>query len=443
MSLQTALDDHLAGRLEQAARAYVSALAEDPAQPVALHYLGIYLHQVGRHDEAIEKLRQAQALRPDNADWHNDFGNVLFALERFDEASRSYAAAAELLPEDHVIQTSLGTAHLEAGRGPQAAAALERAVQLAPEYIPAMQQLARLHTAAGDNLAASRWQCRVFVLPPLEGKSHEMLGKAFYILGRYGEAAQAYRQWLQQSPGNPIAQHLLAACAQFGIPVRAADRYVEAHFDAFAEMFDANLVESLSYRGPQLIGEGLALIAAPARQFEAVDLGCGTGLCGQVLTPFCHRIVGLDLSTRMLEKAAARGTYTELHKTEIGAWLARNPLCCDLVVAADTLIYVGALDTLFGQVSQALRDDGHFIFTIERALPEDAMDEGFGLHASGRYRHRQEDVETLLRQHALQTLHCSPHPLRTEIGEPVAGLLFVARKRSNAAPIDERKHPHT
>jgi len=430
MSLQTALDDHLAGRLEQAARAYVAVLAEDPAQPVALHYLGIYLHQVGRHEEAIEKLQQASALRPDNAEWHNDFGNVLFAVDRFDEAARSYAAAAELLPDEPAIWTSLGTARLETGRSAEALAALERAVRLSPEYVPAMQQLARLHTAAGDNLQASRWQCRVFVLPPLEGKSHEMLGKAFYILERYAEAAQSYRQWLQQSPGNPIAQHLLAACAQFGIPVRAADRYVEAHFDAFAEMFDANLVESLSYRGPQLIGEGLASIAAPARQFEAVDLGCGTGLCGPVLTPFCHRIVGLDLSARMLEKAAARGSYAELHKTEIGAWLQRNPACCDLAVAADTLIYVGALDTLFGHVSGALRNEGHFIFTIERALPDDAVAEGFGLHASGRYRHRQDDVETLLDLNGLQTLQCSPHPLRTEIGEPVAGLLFVARKRA-------------
>ena len=428
MSLQTALDDHLAGRLEQAASAYVAALAEDPAQPVALHYLGIYLHQVGRHEEAVEKLQQASRLRPDHAEWHNDFGNVLFALERYDEASRCYAAAAELLPGDHAVWTSLGSAHLEMGRSAEALAALERAVQLSPEYIPAMQQLARLHTAAGDNLKASRWQCRVFVLPPLEGKSHEMLGKAFYILERYAEAAQAYRQWLQQSPGNPIAEHLLAACAQFGIPVRAADRYVEAHFDAFAEMFDANLVESLSYRGPQLIGEGLALTGVPARQFEAVDLGCGTGLCGPVLAPFCHRIVGLDLSARMLEKAAARGIYAELHKAEISAWLEQNPACCDLVVAADTLIYIGALETLFGHVARALREQGHFIFTIERALPDDTVAAGFGLHASGRYRHRQEDVENLLQLNGLRKLQCSPHPLRTEIGEPVAGLLFVAQK---------------
>lgn len=428
MSLQTAIDDHLAGRLEQAARAYVMALAQDPAQPVALHYLGVYLHQVGRHEEAVDKLRQASQLKPDNADWHNDFGNVLFALERFDEASQAYAAAAALLPQDHAIRTSLGAAYLECGRTQDALAALERAVQLAPDFIPAMQQLARLHTAAGDSLQAARWQCRVFVLPPLEGKSPEMLGKAFYILERHAEAAQAYRQWLQQSPGNPVAQHLLAACAQHGIPVRAADRYVETHFDAFADKFDVDLVESLSYRGPQLIGEGLALVAVPARQFDAVDLGCGTGLCGPVLAPFCHRIVGLDLSARMLEKAAARGTYAALHKTEIGAWLERHPDCCDLVVAADTLIYVGALEALFGHVSRALRGAGQFIFTIERALAGDAVAEGFGLHASGRYRHRQEDVERLLLLNGLQTLHCSPHPLRTEIGEPVAGLLFVAGK---------------
>ncbi|MFL9922671.1 tetratricopeptide repeat protein [Herbaspirillum lusitanum] len=427
-TLQRGIDAHLAGQLEQAAQIYRDVLDRDPIEPVALHYLGIYLHQIGEHDEALEKLVLSTALESDNAGWHNDLGNVLFALQRFEDAAQSYADALAITPDDHSIWNNLGAVHLQLAEKQEAIAAFKRAVELAPEFVPALTHLGSIYQADGNKMEASHYQCRAFVVPPLEGKSKEMLGISFYFLGRLAEAAEIYRAWLQEEPGHPIAAHLMAACSQSDVPERASDSYIEFHFDRYAETFDANLLNSLAYRGPQLIGLGLELVGAPAHQFEVIDIGCGTGLCGPFLAPFSKHIVGVDLAGKMLGKARSGGHYTQLEKAEIGDYLSRNPGSCDLVTAADTMIYFGDLGPVFGKVAKSLRDDGYFIFTIEVVTATDQAPGGYCLHASGRYRHGLDYVTHHLRSNGLQLLHHSEQILREEIRQSVAGLLFVARR---------------
>jgi predicted TPR repeat methyltransferase len=431
--LQRAIDAHMAGRLDEAAALYEAVLEEDPIQPIALHYHGIWLHQVGRHDEAVEKLMLSCALESENAGWQNDLGNVLFALGRHDEAAQAYGEALALQPQDHTLWNNLGATQLQLGEQQQAMESFQRVLEIDPDFVPALLHLGGIHEAAGDKMQASHYQCRAYVLPPLEGKSKEMLGISFYFLGRLQEAADAYRAWLAEEPDNPIAAHMLASCSQDDIPARASDRYVEAHFDRYAETFESNLLESLGYRGPRLIGEGLALAAQPARQFEALDIGCGTGLCAAYMAPFTHRITGIDLAGKMLEKAAATGHYAHLEKAEIGDYLVRNPSSCDLVAAADTMIYFGDLAPVFRNVAGALRKEGWFIFTVESVTLQDAAPAGFCLHASGRYRHSRDYVHLHLKNNGMEVVHESEQVLREEIRQSVAGMLFVARKTAPAA----------
>ncbi|WPB58822.1 tetratricopeptide repeat protein [Xylophilus sp. GOD-11R] len=432
--LRQALDHHRQGRLDDAAEAYRAMLQASTDDAEALHYLGVCRHQQGLHDEALQLLHRCLRVAPDDAGARNDLGNVLYALQRFDESAMAFEASLGLSPGQHAVWTSLGAAQREAGLPDDALASFGQAIALQPEYVPALQHLAQLHDAAGDAVLASHYHCRAFVLPPLEGKSFEMRGTAFYFLQRFDEAAKVYRDWLAAEPGHAVAEHMLAACSRATeAPARASDGYLERHFDRFADHFDANLLGSLGYRGPALIGIGLA-IACPdlvERAFDAVDLGCGTGLCGPVIAPYSRSIIGVDLATKMLEKAAERGLYDRLEKAEIGEFLARRPAAFDLAVAADTLIYIGALDSLFAHLAVALRERGLFLFTIECTTDEDVAPHGVCLHASGRYRHSADHVRQCLLAQGMELTHWQPEPLREELGRPVAGALCVARKRGS------------
>ena len=48
-----------------------------------------------------------------------------------------------------------------------------------------------------------------------------------------------------------------------------------------------------------------------AKPVKILDAGCGTGLCGPLLKPWARRLVGVDLSGGMLEKARALQLYDE------------------------------------------------------------------------------------------------------------------------------------
>ena len=61
-----------------------------------------------------------------------------------------------------------------------------------------------------------------------------MLGMAYSVIGKMDEAAQVYRDWLVETPNDPIARHLYAACTGEGVPERATDEYIQTTFNSFA-----------------------------------------------------------------------------------------------------------------------------------------------------------------------------------------------------------------
>lgn len=428
--LQQAISFHTAGDLIRAEQIYRQVLEQDPVHPIALHYLGIFLHQNGQHDEGVQNIRLSCALQPDNPDWHNDLGNVLFALREFEEASEAYQASLEVQPGDCVVWNNLGSSQVQHGDTEGAIHSFEQALALQPEFGPALIHLGNIYEAAGDKMSSSHYQCRAFVLPPLEGKSKQMLGISFYFLGRLQEAADNYRAWMDEEPHNPIAAHMYAACSQIEVPGRASDSYIEKHFDRYAETFNANLVDQLAYRGPELIAQGLTAVTSGHKQYDVLDIGCGTGLCAPIVAPYARTLIGVDLSGKMLEQAQLRGGYDQLVKQEITEYMLTRHAAFDLVLSADTLIYFGSLDQVFQAVVGALRPDGYFIFTVESLAASEPSTAGYELHPSGRYRHSAACVQQALSTSGMRVISVTEAVLREEIRQPVAGMVFVAQRIS-------------
>lgn len=420
---------HAAGALDDAERDYRLLLELDEQHAAAMHYLGVLLHQTGRQEEALAHMRQAGELAPGEADWRNDLGNVLFAQQRFAEAAAAYREALALRNDDAQLWNNCGAALRAQGLEDQAIEACLRALDLAPRFAPAMLQLAELYERAGDRMRSSRYQCMAYVLEPHEGKSREMLGISYYFLGRMEEAAEVCRRWLEEEPGNPTARHMHAAYAG-RLTASAPEAYIAKRFDDYADDFDANLVARLGYRGPEALADLLRdVLDGEGLRLDVLDAGCGTGLCAPLLAPHARRLDGVDLSENMLRHAAARGAYTELAKDEVAAWMAAHPGSYDLVAACDVLIYCGELESMFAAARTALREGGHFAFTVEQAQEGEAGgagEAGYLLHPSGRYRHEAGYVARCLRAAGLRVVDMRSESIRIEMGQPVPGLAVLA-----------------
>jgi predicted TPR repeat methyltransferase len=218
---------------------------------------------------------------------------------------------------------------------------------------------------------------------------------------------------------------MAASRSQSATPSRAADAYVARHFDEFAESFDS-VLDGLDYRGPQLIESALRdMHPAPQKSRMVADLGCGTGKCSAILQPFAQRLVGVDLSEKMLDLAKVRGGYDELVCLEITAFLEGRRAAFDLVVCADTLPYFGDVEPLFAAVAGALQPGGVFLGTAEIL---DGPESPFQFRKAGRYAHDPKYLQRALNDAGLTVLKAEKADLRKEFGTFVQALVVTAQR---------------
>ena len=426
-ALELAVRYHRADQFDVAESVYRRVLEVVPEQPDALHFLGVLLHQRGKHSEALELLKRAIELQPGRAGFHQNMGNVLFEMEQLNEAVRSYERCLELAPDDPAGYNNLGVVQRARGQPDAAAEAYRRAIAIDPRHPDAYHNMGNLLTAQGRIKEAVTYLCTSMTLRPAHPESRRLLALAYANLGRLEEAVDVYRKWLEEEPGDPIARHMLAACGGEQVPVRASDQFVKLVFDSFALSFDAKL-EKLHYRAPQLIAGELARIqGTPQKSLTVLDAGCGTGLSAPLLAPFARRLIGVDLSAQMLGKARQRRGYDALVQSELTLYMRTNPALFDLIVSADTLCYFGALDAVLEAARCALRAEGMLLFTVEQV--EDALvpDVGYRLNPHGRYSHSEAYVRAALVAAKFQVLGITQAVLRMESGCPVAGLVVSSK----------------
>ncbi len=425
-ALRLAMQAHQQGKLADAERRYRNILAAAPKHADALHYLGVALHQQGRHDAALKLIGQALAMAPGYLDARNNLGNVQKELGLAVEAEQSYRAVLAERPDFAPAWNNLGVVLKEQERYAQAAEAYGACLALAPGSADCRVNLGNAQRALGQmNEAIASYQAAI-ALAPHSLDAYRNLGQVLTSGGRHADALDVYRQWQAQDPADSAIGHMIAALEGGPAPQRASDTYVQATFDRFASTFDAVLTD-LQYRAPAVCAQMVAsLLGQPDAKLTVLDAGCGTGLCAPMLLPYASALDGVDLSPKMLEKAALRGAYRKLDAAELSAWLAANKHSYDLIVSADTLCYFGALDEVAAHAAHALLPGGHLVFTLEET-DDGAQWPQFQLHPHGRYSHTEAYARTALAQAGLTVLEVRRETLRTEKSQPVAGLAIAAR----------------
>lgn len=424
-ALRLAVEVHRRGQVEAAAEVYRRVLASVGDHVEALQFLGIALHQLGRSEEGVASIRRALELDPACEGAHNNLGNLLKEMGRAEEAERAYRRVIQLNPASADAFNNLGVALKEQARLEESVAAYRQAIALQPRHADAWHNLGNALKKTGRMDEALSAYGEAIRLRPYHAEAYRNLARTLYATGRAEEATDVYRQWLAREPGNPVPRHMLAAGSGREVPARASDDYVAATFDGFAATFDEVLAR-LEYRAPALLADTVRrAVGEPAGELHVLDAGCGTGLCGPLLKPHARRLVGVDLSPRMIDKARGRGVYDELVTAELAAYLSAKPDAFDLVVSADTLCYFGDLGPVVAAAARSLRPSGWLVLTLEASDSEPAG--GYHLQPHGRYSHGQAYLRRTLAEAGLRLVAVEETTLRNEGGKPVAGLLVTAR----------------
>ncbi len=377
-------------------------------------------------DQSAALMLQALQANAGNASAYNDLGNLLVQSGDLANAAAAFQSALTLAGNDANVWNNLGSVLHRQKQLAAAENAYRSALSHDADFVPALRNLAALLAETAREEESSLLACRAFVLPPLAGKSPEMLAIANYRLGRIDDAAECYRQWLAAEPDNAMAQYRLTACTGKNVPARTPDGFVRTLFDEMAANFEEKLVGKLAYRGPQIIAALLAGHVSATGSLDVLDGGCGTGLCAPLLAPYARHLTGVDISPKMLEKAQQRALYGELAEGELTAYLHGKTAAFDLIVMTDTLVYFGDLSALFAAVRQALRPAGIFVFTVETAVEPAMATVDYQLKPSGRYGHSRRYLARQLNAAGFAPKLSEDVVLRSELCRPTQGIGVLA-----------------
>jgi predicted TPR repeat methyltransferase len=339
---------------------------------------------------------------------------------RFEQAQTQFLASLALVPGRASTLMNVGATRIKLGQFEDAAQVLEEALGAQPNDAETLGHLATALAELGRHRQALDHVEAALRIDPASGVLWTLRGNLLKDVGRWDDAAQSFRKALEHGGDAQLIGYYLAGLTGSEAPAAPPRRYVQALFDGYAKGFEEHLVQVLNYRAPDILMRGLG-----QRQFDRVlDLGCGTGLCGQRLKPVSRRLTGVDLSANMVRQARARGVYDEVVQADLLEHLAGARQKFDLVIAADVLVYVGALEAVFAAVHAVLAAGGVFCFTVELAGGATAME----LRNSLRYAHSRAYIESLARQHGLRFMSVRQHPIREDQGQPIDGLfVWLAR----------------
>jgi predicted TPR repeat methyltransferase len=420
------------GLLSAAIEQYQVLLGLRPDAVPVLTNLAYLLARTNDIDGAREHLERASALDPEHANTAFAFAELLAKQKRRDEAFQHFRRAARLFLKkvgprpgiqhcDDLVK--LATAQLWTGDLGPGIRSLDLAVELRPDH-------ALAHARRGMALAKLRRTPEAIVslkraadLEPNFSEVRRVLGDVLLTSGDTEKAQEYFVEAVRINPQDELSKYFLSA-ARHEAPDAPPPSYVVNLFDSYAQTFEQHLVDVLQYRAPEQVCSALLELAgASAVDWSVVDLGCGTGLCGPLIRHAAKRLIGVDLSVGMLDKAREKAVYDELKLGDVAAVLNEYADAFDLALCTDVMIYLGNLTPIFTAAARALKPGALFAFTVEVHSGE-----GFTLDVSGRYLHSRGYVESLANTHGFAVVQFDSIVARYQNREPDIHNLFIVKR---------------
>lgn len=383
----------------EAKRFYQEILQTDSKNVDVLNNMGVALLKLGQQQEAIDYFTEVLFLDENHIDARNNLAAMYLQNNRYQNAVRHYQFLLDKNPDDVNALYNIAVAQMAIGE-----------LDIAMKNFANVLRHDPTHTDAICNLAA-----------------------IYVKLGRIPEAIDSYQKAQQLKPNDSLVNYMLDALTQEKLATQAPENYVTNLFDNYAGYYDKHVGEVLHYQAPTLIHDAINYVlqkktfAELPDKLTILDLGCGTGLSGQMLRDKAKSLIGVDLAAKMLDLARLKNCYNELICADITKFLTTTDQMFDLIVAADVLVYLGDLAPIFHAVKKHLPPKGLFAFTVEAI---DSTEQGdFVLRKTARFAHDKQYLIKLAEMHGFTVELIEEVVPRYQENRPLPGYVVVLAHR--------------
>ncbi len=438
---------------------YKKAIALKPDYVAAYNHLALLYFK--QHDllEAKNHFKIVHNIEPHNALACYHLGNFSLEDNLLTQALQYYEQGLEGDAQYIPILTNLAATYLKMADKDKATMLYKQILTIDTDDAMTHMNLAAIYLLDKNYRLAIKHYSLVLQLDEANFNAHFNLGVIFMDKEEYGMACEHFQtatallpenadahynyatcllkqnltqtalyhlqQAVKFAPDNDIFSFRLAAVSGASAPARPPVQYIQTLFDRYAERFDEDLLESLHYKAPDLL---CALLKEPLQSIEnatVIDMGCGTGLCGERLQASDAHLIGIDLSPGMLAIARNKKVYQELIEGDLLDILKSRTFAADVLIAADVFIYFGDLSTLLQQAFTQAKAQGWLTFSCEEGPDDDT----FHLATTGRYQHPKAYIVKVLVAAGWHLMLEERVTLREQKGQPVLGRVYLCQKK--------------
>lgn len=398
---------------------YLEVLSMQPEHSDTLCNLGVICLKEDEPQWAIDYFTRALAFDNHHQDARNNLAATFMQYDRYENAARHYLELLNEYPNNEEYHYNIAVAYMNLGH-------LDEAIEHFKSVLKkesANNTIKNTHAVASyNNLAAIYWR-----------------------LNDKAQAKHYLRKALSLDPNNKTSRYLLTAASPHEKNIEEAtafadtftaspEEYIKNLFDNYAVQYDEHLCKQLQYQIPakveELLKNYLPTHLNPRDHWKSLDLGCGTGLMGPVLKPYSLELLGVDLSQKMLDNAQRKGHYDQLICDDITHYLNNSHDQFDCITAIEVFEYFGDLKVLFGQITQHLKPNGIFIFSIELMnvlTNNNYQDKTFILQETARFAHHSDYIQYFIQAHHFSIIHQIPMVGRLQDNKPLDSCLYFLK----------------
>ncbi len=389
-----------------------------------LNIKGAILSSEGQFSKALECFVESTVIKPDHDQGYSNQGLALFKLGRSEEAQKAFEKSLSINPTNAGAHNNMGVLLEHQNKLAEAKKSFKKAVKLKEDYYEAYINLGNVLLKQNLPIDAANIYHEAVKINPDLFEGHVMFGNVLKEMGRFSDALDSYKKALAIDPQAGYVAHLVNALS--GTTTQSAPKsYISKVFDEYADHFEHHLVYVLQYKTPSILKKYFDQCdELNNKKFDrAVDLGCGTGLAGISFRNSVKYLLGIDLSSKMLDMAKEKNIYDSLVQGDIIEVLEAQNVNYDLFLCSDTFIYVGNLTQLFKTVSDKSNSNALFIFSTEH------LEEGdFVLRKTGRYAQSYSYVMRLAQNNGFRLVRFSKENLRKDPDNWIIGGLYILQK---------------